>query len=32
MLGAVTPLRVDAEAEYEGLDLASHGERAYEYT
>ena len=32
LLGAVTPLRVDAEAEYEGLDLASHGERAYEYT
>ena len=32
MLSAVTPLRVDAEAEYEGLEIASHGERAYEYT
>ncbi|MEA1831679.1 ammonium transporter [Methylobacterium durans] len=32
MIGAITPLRVEAEAEYEGLDIASHGERAYEYT
>jgi ammonium transporter, Amt family len=27
---ATTGLRVDAEAEYDGLDLSSHGERAYE--
>lgn len=32
VIGLVTPVRVDAEAEYEGLDIASHGERAYEYT
>jgi Amt family ammonium transporter len=30
-LGLFVPLRVDEEQEYEGLDLASHGERAYEY-
>jgi Amt family ammonium transporter len=30
-IGAVALLRVDAEAEFEGLDFASHGERAYEY-
>ncbi|GEO98595.1 ammonium transporter [Methylobacterium haplocladii] len=30
-IGLLTPIRVDAEAEYEGLDIASHGERAYEY-
>jgi len=24
------PMRVDAEAEYDGLDITSHGERAYE--
>jgi Amt family ammonium transporter len=30
-IGLFTPVRVDAEAEYEGLDLTSHGERAYEY-
>lgn len=30
-IGLLTPIRVDAEAEYEGLDLTSHGERAYEY-
>jgi Amt family ammonium transporter len=30
-IGAFAPLRVDAEQEYEGLDFASHGERAYEY-
>lgn len=27
----VIPMRVDAEAEHDGLDLASHGERAYEF-
>jgi Amt family ammonium transporter len=31
VIGIAVPLRVDSEAEYEGLDLASHGERAYEY-
>jgi len=31
-LALVTPLRVDAEAEHDGLDLTSHGERAYEFT
>ncbi|GEP10771.1 ammonium transporter [Methylobacterium gnaphalii] len=30
-IGVFTPIRVHAEAEYEGLDIASHGERAYEY-
>jgi Amt family ammonium transporter len=30
-LGRATPLRVDVEAEHDGLDLASHGERAYEF-
>ena len=30
LLGFVTPLRVGAEEEYSGLDLATHGERAYE--
>ncbi|WP_233382131.1 ammonium transporter [Methylobacterium sp. C25] len=30
-ISLLTPVRVDAEAEYEGLDIASHGERAYEY-
>ena len=29
---AVTPLRVDAEIETNGLDLAVHGERAYDMT
>ena len=32
LLGMFTPLRVDVEAEHDGLDLASHGERAYEFT
>jgi Amt family ammonium transporter len=32
LVGAVTGIRVDAEAEYDGLDLAAHGERAYDYT
>ena len=27
----VIPMRVDSEAEHDGLDLASHGERAYEF-
>jgi len=25
------PMRVEAEAEHDGLDLSSHGERAYEF-
>jgi Amt family ammonium transporter len=29
LLDATTGLRVDAEAETEGLDLADHGERGY---
>lgn len=29
--GLIIPMRVDAEAEHDGLDLASHGERAYEF-
>src|SRR5690606_32760128 len=28
--GAVTPLRVDAESEFNGLDISTHGERAYD--
>ena len=32
LLAATTSLRVDAEEEYDGLDLASHGERAYDHT
>ncbi|MAY85780.1 MAG: ammonia channel protein [Pseudooceanicola sp.] len=32
LVGLVTPLRVDAETEHTGLDLAVHGERAYEMT
>lgn len=32
LLGLVTPLRADQEAEHDGMDLASHGERAYEFT
>jgi len=28
----ITPLRVDAETETNGLDLSTHGERAYELT
>jgi ammonium transporter, Amt family len=32
LLGLVTALRVTEEQENEGLDLASHGERAYDYT
>ena len=30
-IGRLVPIRVDAEAEYEGLDIAAHGERGYEY-
>jgi Amt family ammonium transporter len=32
LIGLVTALRVSEEQENEGLDLASHGERAYDYT
>ena len=31
LLGLVTPLRISAEDEYAGLDLATHGERAYDH-
>ena len=27
----IVPMRVDSEAEHDGLDLSSHGERAYEF-
>ena len=30
LAGLVIPMRVDAESEYNGLDLAAHGERAYD--
>ena len=30
IVGAITPLRVDAETETNGLDLSVHGERAYD--
>lgn len=32
LLAGFHKLRVSGEAEYEGLDLASHGERAYDFT
>jgi len=32
VVGAITPLRVDAEIETTGLDLNVHGERAYDIT
>lgn len=32
LVGMVTPMRVDTETEHTGLDLASHGERAYDMT
>lgn len=32
LVGLVTPLRVDAEAETTGLDLFAHGDRAYDLT
>ncbi len=31
VVGMFLPLRVDAETEYEGLDIAVHGERAYNH-
>ncbi|MBP0481897.1 ammonium transporter [Sagittula salina] len=31
LVKAITPLRVDAETEVTGLDLAAHGERAYDH-
>lgn len=31
VLAPITPLRVGAEEEFDGLDLATHGERAYEH-
>ncbi|MGO4907887.1 ammonium transporter [Pseudorhodobacter sp. W20_MBD10_FR17] len=30
LVGMLTPMRVDMESEHTGLDLASHGERAYD--
>ncbi len=32
LVALVAPLRVDEEAEHNGLDLSSHGERAYDIT
>ncbi|MCW3781142.1 ammonium transporter [Defluviimonas salinarum] len=32
LAGLVTPIRVDAETEFNGLDIAAHGERAYDIT
>ena len=31
LAGVIVPMRIDAEAEHDGLDLHSHGERAYEF-
>ena len=31
LAGLLIPMRVDGEAEHDGLDLHSHGERAYEF-
>jgi len=31
LVGLITPLRVDEEAEVNGLDLSVHGERAYDH-
>jgi Amt family ammonium transporter len=31
LAGRIIPMRIDAESEFDGLDLASHGERAYEF-
>jgi Amt family ammonium transporter len=31
VVGMFLPLRVDAETEYEGLDISVHGERAYSH-
>jgi Amt family ammonium transporter len=30
LVNLITPLRVDEESEFNGLDLAVHGERAYD--
>ena len=30
LVARITPIRVDQEAEVNGLDMSSHGERAYE--
>jgi Amt family ammonium transporter len=32
LVGLVTPLRVDQESEYNGLDITVHGERAYDHS
>ncbi len=32
LVGMITPMRIDEETEYNGLDLSSHGERAYDMT
>ena len=32
LVSLFTPLRVDEESEYNGLDISSHGERAYDIT
>ncbi len=32
LVGLVTPLRVDQESEYNGLDISVHGERAYDHS
>ncbi len=32
LVALITPLRVDADTERQGLDLAVHGERAYDFT
>jgi len=31
-LKLIIPIRVDQEAEFSGLDITSHGERAYDHT
>jgi len=31
-LRAITPIRVDQDAEFSGLDITSHGERAYDHS
>jgi Amt family ammonium transporter len=32
LIGSIVKLRVEAEQEYEGLDLATHGEHAYDHS
>ena len=32
LVGLATPLRVDQESEYNGLDISVHGERAYDHS